>query len=255
MKIGIRDGCLRKPPLEALALAGELGFDGVELCIGATTTDHILWQVGGFDQVTNAAELAGVVVSSLSPGDFANCHPLVEDPALREHGHQLILQCIERCGLVGASSILVPMFPKDMADWPDTTWQALADGFKPLAAVAAKANIVLALESTFSAEQLNRLLDLVDNPALAVYYDTANTTNRGYHCPTELRELGDRVGMVHVKDTEQRHLGDGRVPWADCRTALRDIRYDGWLVLETPAGDDAARSGARNYGFTRGWVA
>lgn len=255
MRIGIRDGCLRQPAVEAMALAGKLGFDGVEICIGEKTADNVLWQDGGFDRVNQAAKEAGVVVSSLSPGYFASCHPVVDDPAKRELGHRLILECVERCGPVGAGGILVPMFPKDMDEWADAKWQALIDGFKPLAEAAGEAGVILALETTFSADHLDRVLDGVDHEAFTVYYDTANTTNLGYHSPTEIRQLGDRVGMVHVKDTDQSHLGDGKVPWAECRAALDDIAYDGWYVLETPAGDDAAVSGARNYGYTRGWLA
>lgn len=255
MRIGIRDGCLKQPAVPALALAGKLGFDGVEICIGQNTADCVLWQEGGFDQVNQAAEQAGVVVSSLSPGYFASLHPVVDDPALREQGQALILDCIAKCGPVGAEAILVPMFPKDMNDWPESTWRQLVDGFKPLAEAAAQANVILALETTFSADHLDRILDDVDNEAFTVYYDTANTTNLGYHSPSEIRQLGHGIGMVHVKDTDGNHLGHGRVPWGECREAIGDLGYDGWFVLETPAGDDPALAGARNLGFTKGWLA
>ncbi|MCC7495558.1 MAG: TIM barrel protein [Fimbriimonadaceae bacterium] len=254
MKIGIRDGCLKLAAVEAAGLAGQLGFDGLEVCIGPEEAANVLWQAGGFDRLNAACEAAGVVVASLSPGRYAQLHPVVDDPALRAAGRRLLLDCIERCRPVGADAILVPLFPQDLETWADATWQALIDGFKPLAAAAGEAGVTLLLETTFSADHLARILDGVDHPALQVYYDTANTTNRGYHAPTEIRQLGRRVGRVHVKDTNGQMLGDGRVPWADCRTALRDIRYDGWLVLETPAGDDAALAAARNYGFTRGWL-
>lgn len=254
MRIGIRDGCLRLAPVEAILLAPKLGFDGVEICIGQDTSANILWQNGGFDAVNAAVEASGCVVSSLSPGYFASCHPVVDDPALRQHGHELILDCIARCGPVGAGYILVPMFPKDMADWPESKWQALVDGFKPLAEAAGNAGLMLCLETTFSAEQLECIVDGVDNEAFRVYYDTANTTTWGYDCPSEIRRLGAKIGAVHVKDTENKHLGDGKVPWAGCRCALGEIGFDGWFVLETPAGEDPAISGARNYGFTRGWL-
>lgn len=253
MLFGIRDGCLKLGAVEALPLAAKLGFDGIEICIGQDTSVNPLWQDGGIDQVKAAMESSGAVVSSLSPGYFASCHPVVDDPALRQHGHNLMLECIERCAPVGAGYLLVPMFPKDMDDWADEKWQALIDGFQPLAQAAADAGVLLCLETTFSADHLDRIIDGVGNDAFKVYYDTANTTNLGYHSPTEIRQLGAKIGAIHVKDTDNQHLGDGRVPWAGCSRACSDIEYDGWLVLETPAGDDPAISAARNYGFTRCW--
>lgn len=253
MPIAIRDGCLQKGPVDALHLASRIGFDGIEICIGQDTSANLLWQDGGFEQVNAAIAATGVKVSSLSPGYFAACHPVVDDPALRQQGHDLVLDCIRRCGPVGAELILIPMFPKDMADWPESKWQALADGFRPLAAAAADAGVRLCLETTFSADQLQCLCDEVDSPAFQVYYDTGNTAAWGYKCPPEILQLGARIGAVHVKDTGNKHLGDGEVPWRPTMRALRDVDFDGWFVLETPAGDDAALSAARNYGFTRGW--
>lgn len=255
MQIGIRDGCLRQPTLEAIATAGELGFDGIEICIGQDESSNILWARDGADQVNDACEQHGVVISSLSPGYFASLHPVVDDPDLREAGKVLIHQCVNRCEPVGAKAILVPMFPKDMGDWSDQKWQQLIDGFKPLAEGAEHAGVILALESTFSADQLERIIDGVDCPALTVYYDTANTTNLGYHSPTEIRKLNEKIGMVHVKDTDGNHLGEGRVPFDDCKLALADIDYDGWFVLETPAGDDAEEAGKKNLAFTQSWLA
>jgi len=255
MRIGIRDNCLRRPTVEAIAAAASVGLDAVEICIGQDTAANVLWQDGGYDAVNQACEAAGIVISSLSPGYFASVHPVVDDPAMRQQGHDLLLDVISRCAPVGATYILVPMFPKDMNEWPDSKWTTLIEGFKPLAEAAANAGLQLALETTFSADHLDRILDGVDNEQFVVYYDTANTTNLGYHSPTEIRQLGRRVGKVHVKDTDGNQLGDGRVPWADCRQALLDIGYDDWYVLETPAGDEPVARAARNYGFARGWMA
>ena len=71
-----------------------------------------------------------------------------------------------------------------------------------------------------------------------------------------------RIVMLHVKDTGQDGgncaLGEGRVDWTSCREAVREIGYDtpdAWFVLETPAGDDPVKDGARYLEFTRAWLA
>jgi len=251
MKVSIRDGCLGKPALEALPLAAEIGFDGVEVCIGGDYATSLLWSDGGTEQVTAAAKAAGIVVSSLSPGIFSQLHPLVDDAGKQVEGRKLLGQCIALCGQLGCRGILVPMFPQDFAEWDDAKWTAMADGFRGVAAKAEAAGVTLGLETMFDAKSLIALLDKIGSPAVGVYYDVANTTNRGYDAPAELRALGDRVVLIHVKDTDQQHLGEGRVPFDEVKAAIADIGYDGWLVLETPRGDDPAESARKNLAFTR----
>ena len=251
MRISIRDGLLGCPALEGLAVAAELGFDGVEVCIGGDYATSALWAEGGAEQMRAAADAAGVAISSLSPGIFARLHPLADEPAQREEGERVMGQTIALCGPLGAGDILVPMFPRDYATWDEDQWDTFAAGLRRLAGQAESAGVTLGLETTMDAETLARLLDRIGSPAAGVYYDVANTTNFGFDAPAELRALGDRVVMIHVKDTDQRDLGEGRVPFDEVKAAIAAIGYDGWLVLETPRGDDAVASARKNLAFTR----
>jgi L-ribulose-5-phosphate 3-epimerase len=76
-----------------------------------------------------------------------------------------------------------------------------------------------------------------------VYYDVGNSTSYGYDVPGEIRRLGrDRICEIHIKETlgfqhpEGGLLGalpENPVDWAGVGQAIRDIRYDGWYILET----------------------
>ena len=251
MKCSIRDGLLGCPVLEGLGLGAGLGFEGVEVCIGGDYATSRLWAEGGAEEMRAAAEAAGIAVSSLSPGVFASLHPLVDDPAKRDEGERMLGQTIELCGKLDTSDILVPMFPRDYGDWDEAQWDTFASGLKRLADKAEAAGVTLALETTMDADTLVRLLDRIGSPAAGVYYDVANTTNFGFDAPAELRKLGPRVVMIHVKDTDGQDLGEGSVPFPEVKAAIADIGYDGWLVLETPRGDDPAASAKKNLAFTR----
>jgi sugar phosphate isomerase/epimerase len=251
MKCSIRDGLLARPVLEGFGLAAQLGFDGVEVCIGQDYAESALWTEGGAEEMRAAAQAAGIAISSLSPGVFASLHPLVDDADKREEGQQMLGETIELCVKLDTRDILVPMFPRDYETWDEAKWNALAEGFKALAQKAAAANVTLGLETTIDADRLAMLLDKIDSPAVGAYYDVANTTTFGFDAPGEMRALGGRIVMIHVKDTDGKHLGEGRVPFPEVRAALHEIGYDGWLVLETPAGDDAVASAQKNLAFTR----
>ncbi|MBN1674177.1 MAG: sugar phosphate isomerase/epimerase [Kiritimatiellae bacterium] len=251
MKYGIRDGMLREPLERIFPVAKELGFDGVEYCIGKDYKDSLLWQADGARKLKSLADEAGMDVSSLSPGVFASVNPALPEPEKRAEGRAILSHVIETCPKVGTRDILVPMFPRDVPEWPDETWDRLVEGFKPLAALAEKHGVRLNLETSFNADQLQSVIDRIGSDAVKVYYDTANQTNRGFDVPKELRQLGAQVGMIHAKDTDQAMLGEGKVDFDAVDAAMRDIRYDGYIVLETPAGDDPKAAHARNLAFVR----
>ncbi len=253
MKYGIRDGMLKVGLEDTFMAAAEIGFDGVEFCIGAEYADNILWQDGGIDRLKGMAAAAGTEISSLSPGVFSRFHPALPEAELREEGVAILTHTIECCQPLDTNQILVPMFPKDMYDWPEDTWTQLFDGLKALSEVAGKHDVTLNLEATFDADQYVRVVDSVASDHLKVYHDTGNTMMRDQDPAMELRKLGpSRVGMIHAKDTDRQALGDGRVDFQAVDEAMREIGYDGYIVLETPVSeDDPAADNARNLAFVR----
>lgn len=254
MKYGIRDGILREPLDTLFSVAKKIGFDGIEYCIGGDYKTSLLWQSGGPERLKNLADKDGMEISSLSPGVFSSLNPVIPEPEKRAEGREMLTYTVQVCPKLNTNLILVPMFPRDVAEWKEETWNMLIDGFKPLAEVAEKHKVVLALETTFNADQLLMIIDRVGSEYIKVYYDTANCTNRGFDVPAELRQLGSQIGMIHVKDTDGKMLGDGRVDFNGVRQAIKDIGYDGYLVLETPSGDDPKIAAASNLGFTKSLV-
>lgn len=251
MKYGIRDGMLRAPLESMFTVAKEIGFDGIEYCIGGDYRDSLLWQADGPGKLKALADKDGMEVSSLSPGVFSSLHPALPDGEKRAEGREMLTHVIEVCPLLDTKDILVPMFPRDFAEWPQETWDMLVEGFKPLAAVAEKHKVTLDLETTFNANQLLMIIDRIGSDYVKVYYDTANQLNRGYDVPAELRQLGDKVGMIHAKDTDRQMLGEGRVDFKGVDAAIRDIGYDWYIVLETPTGDDPRAANAQNLAFIK----
>lgn len=252
MKYGIRDGMLKAPLEELFGAAAEIGFDGVEFCIGSDYRDNVLWQEGGVDELKGLADAAGVAISSLSPGVFSQFHPALPEAEKRAEGVEILTHVIECCGALDTTHVLVPMFPKDMDQWPEATWTQLVDGFEELAEVAGRRGVTLDLEATFDAQQLVTIVDRVGSKFVKVYHDSGNTMSRDQDPAQELRRLGsERVGMIHAKDTDRQALGEGRVDFADVDAAMREIGYDGWIVLETPVGDDPAADNAKNLAFIR----
>ena len=253
MKYGIRDNMLNAPLEAVFSVAKDLGFDGVEFCVGrGDYRENILWKDGGVEKLKDLADAAGVEIPSVSLGVFTRLHLALPEAEKRAEGVEVLTHVIAACATGDIPHILVSMFPKDVDTWPDATWDQLVDGFKALGDMAEKRGVILDLEATFSTDQMVMVLNRVGSPAVKVYHDTGNTMTRGQDPAEEILKLGSEgIGMIHAKDTDRQALGDGRVDFDSVDAAMREIGYDGYIVLETPSGDDPNADHAKNLAFIK----
>ena len=251
MKVGIRDGMLPVPFEESFQKAKEIGFDGVEICMGVNYREHLLWQDGGIDKVNSLAEAAGVEVSSLSPGGFTAYSFMHPTDSTRTEGIAKLQYLAETCPQLGAKVILVPFFGNGQIEDAHISASRFLDGLKAAAETAEKHGVFLAIESTLSAEQHQQIIDNVGSSTVGVYYDMGNATGLGYDPPSEIRNLGGSIAQMHIKDTDGNHAGEGDVDFPAVFEAVHAVGYDSWFVLETPGKDDPVASAAKNLDFVR----
>lgn len=251
MKVGIRDGMLPVSFEESFQKAKEIGFDGVEVCMGVNYREHLLWQDGGIDKMNSLAEAAGVEVPSLSPGGFTAYSFMHPTDSTRSEGIAKLQYLAETAPQLGATVILVPFFGNGKIEDDHIDAPRFIDGLKAAAETAEKYGVSLAVESTLSAEQHQRIIDNVGSSAVGVYYDMGNATGFGYDSPSEIRSLGSAISQMHIKDTGGNHAGEGDVDFSAVFDATHAIGYDSWFVLETPGKDDPIASAAKNLNFVR----
>jgi len=141
----------------------------------------------------------------------------------------------------GAKCLLVCSY---FAGAPETADEVarFADGLYAALPYAEAADVRLALECPLDAATLTKIVDDAASDFLGVYYDVGNTVWLGRDPADEIRALGKRILCLHLKDTVEtlgdRHLGEGKADWDRIGRALKEIRYDGWMMLETPPADD-----------------
>ena len=123
---------------------------------------------------------------------------------------------------------------------------------KEVAPKAEKAGVTLGIESWLSAEDHSRIIDRVGSPAVKVYYDVANSTERGYDIDKEIRWLGKQAQICefHMKENGKL-LGQGRIDFRKVRAALDDIGYRGPMQIEAavPTGANLIESYIANRKF------
>lgn len=72
----------------------------------------------------------------------------------------------------------------------------------------------------------------VDVPAVRIMLDTFHMNIEEDSMTQAIRTAGSRLGHFHVGENNRRVPGKGGLPWYDIGEALRDIGYDGAVVME-----------------------
>lgn len=221
------------------ALAAELGFDGLELGLGADYAGTQAWSADGRQALRQCASQHGVETSSLCLHAFWPISFASEDETVRQQAVSLAHQSARVCAELGARHILVPLTcPEGVpADVGRERWVA---GMRASAAAAEDQGVILGLENVGrrfanDPEIMVQMVDAIGSPAVQVYYDPGNACANGRDPLRDIAVLGQRIRQVHVKERDAALLGDGTVPWAGILPTLRALGYDGWLVLETDA--------------------
>ena len=204
----------------------------------------------------------------------ANAMQLADDPAWLEHIAGLLkkygLQCssVDCHGLCGntleefqynfeyvraglqvahalQAPILITSFPKSAASWED-----LVNATRNLCREAAENGMKVAVEAEFgypvgTPEEVDKLFEDVDHPALGINYDPSHYSRLGLKSADLLRRFGDRVIHVHAKEYlpenkfPTRYTGDLTSPCGEMLSALAELQYSGVASAETLAYPEA----------------
>ena len=253
MKIGLNLWTLfgfsysRKPNLAwALEVAAKIGYDGVELIYddGVLSPTRI-----GFKERKRLRELSsqlGVEIPSVATGVLWKYPLSSPDEHLRELGLSYARAGLELARDLGAKVLLVVAG----VAVPEAPYEKLLErsieSLKALARYAEDLGVKVGVENVwskmlYSPLEFKKLLDEVNSEFVGAYLDVGNVVAIGYH-EHWLELLKDRLLMIHVKDFDERvgglagfrHVGHGSIDWKRLITLLRDIGYNGYLVVECP---------------------
>jgi sugar phosphate isomerase/epimerase len=230
-KIGACDWSLgKRSDPAAFDVAKEIGLDGVQVEMGTVGNDMHLRRPEVQKRYLEAAQRTGLEIASLAIGEM-NGVPLKSDP----RAARWLADSIDVCKALGLTVAMPACFANGDLDMSKTAEiDHLVGVVKEVAPKAEKQGVVIGLENYLSAQDNMRIIDRIGSPAVKVYYDVGNSTDKGRDICKEIRTLGKLICELHAKDG--RHmLGQGRIDFKQVRKALDDIEYSGWLQLETAA--------------------
>lgn len=265
MKLGVITDCFKKSHAEGIALAAELGLDGVQ--IYATTGSFSPDTLSAADKAEYKKLLSekGLVVSALC-GDMGGYG--FEREADNPERIRKTKEIIDLAAEFG-SSVVTTHIGVIPADKTNPRYKVMLDALTECGIYAASRGVTLAIET--GPEMAATLLSFIEDTkgGVGVNLDPANFTMvTGQDAVRAVYMLKDHIVHTHLKDgrmldkeqspEEVYHafavggvdalnackgfielpVGEGDVDWIRYIAALKEIGYDGFLTVERECGDD-----------------
>ena len=221
------------PLLESLKA---MGYDGVEVPMFAYDVDHYAKLGKKLDEI--GLERTAVTVRNETD------NPISSDAANRANGVALNKQALDCCQALGAQSMCGPYHSAigifSGAGPTADEWKWGVDSMRQVAEQAEKCGVRLAVEylNRFECYFVNCAADLarfvrdVDHPWCRMMYDT-------FHANMEEKKIGDAIRScseytvhVHISENDRGTPGQGHVDWDETFDTLKEVGYDGWMVVE-----------------------
>jgi sugar phosphate isomerase/epimerase len=248
-KVGACDWSIGKMAQPAaFEVAKQIGLDGLQVSLGSAGDDMKLRKPEVQAQFKEAARKTGLEIGSLAIGEL-NSIPYKKDPRTEAW----VSDSVEVMQALGVKVTLLAFFGNGDLVGDNEGTAEVVRRLKKVAPKAEKAGVILGLESWLSAEDTMRIIDQVGSPAVKMYYDVCNSTDRGYDICKEIRWLGSKnICEFHLKENGFL-LGKGKVNLERVREAIEDAGYEGWLVIEgaVPPKGDMLQSYIANQKYVR----
>jgi len=223
-------------------LAREVGFEDLEC--GTITEPRVA------EEIKQAAEASGLRIHSVMNQAHWKYPLSSSDPAVVAESIKGMETSLQNAQLWGADTVLlVPAVVNAQTRYQDA-WTRSQQHIRKLLPLAAKLNVVIAIENVWnkfllSPLEMARYVDEFKSPWVRAYLDVGNMVLFGF--PQDwIRTLGRRIVKVHLKDfrfqkmqAEFTPLREGAIEWPEVHKALAEIGFTGTATVELPGGDEA----------------
>ena len=212
------------------------GFDGVELPVFEGEISHYKMLRKELDKQGLKCTTVTIVTPETSP--------ISPDAAIRKAAVERLKWAIDCNQALGSENMVGPyhsplgVFSGDppTADEKKRAVEVL----RQAAEFAKQANLTLAIEylNRFECYFLTTAADAaqlckdVNHPNFRTMYDTFHANIEEVRPSTAIRSVAPYLAHVHISENNRGTPGTGQVNWFESFRTLREVGYDGWLVIE-----------------------
>lgn len=235
------------PVFEGLRNAG---YDGVEIPVVGQSEAELQKMAAACDALglqRTASAFVGADVNPISP-----------DPVIRKAALQSIKKGIDDAKLIGADLLVGGIYQAHKyftgVGATEEEWHWSAEYLRAAGEYGQQKGVHLGLEflNRFEVFLINtsadckRMVEQVGLANVGVHYDTHHANIEDPDPLQAIRNISSVVNHVHLSESHRGALGTGQVDWDSNFSALREIDYQGWLVIEAFGTLDPGLASAAN---------
>jgi D-psicose/D-tagatose/L-ribulose 3-epimerase len=219
--------------------AKALGFDLVEIPIeGEQDVDYVK-AAEAYNRTGLKCSICGVM--------GANRDPSHEDEAIQKGGVAYLKHLIDAAVTMKAVAVVGPHYAAVGRQWQATPEQRKRDlercakNLKQVARYAEDKGITLAMEplNRFETsfinltEQALELMKMIGSPRVKLMMDTFHANIEEKNLGKAIEAAGANLVHLHANENDRGTPGTGHVAWSEIAAALKKVKYDGALVIES----------------------
>jgi D-psicose/D-tagatose/L-ribulose 3-epimerase len=213
------------------------GFDGVEAPLFRPAEFATADIAKGLAENGLECTICSVLTGGLSV--------ISEDATVRRQTRVHLEECVKTAAEVGAKIMAGPLYsPVGYLPGRRRTadeWKWAVDCYQSLGPVLAQYGVTIAIEplnrfETYflnTAQDAAALCDQIDHPNVGVLFDTFHANIEEKDIAQGYRTVGRHLKHVHTCENDRGIPGTGHVEWKSVFQALHDLKYDGWLTIES----------------------
>ncbi len=212
------------------------GFDGVEIPLFEGDANH-------YRSIATELKKQGLGCTTVTVvGPDAN--PISPDASIRKAAVERHRWAIEMTAILGGENLCGP-YHSPLAVFsgePPTEDEKkrCVEVMQKSAEIAKQHKVMLCVEylNRFecyfltTAAQAKELVQRVNHPNLKTMYDTFHANIEEKCAAATIKALHPHFGHVHISESDRGTPGTGMVHWDETFKALREVKYDGWMVIE-----------------------
>jgi D-psicose/D-tagatose/L-ribulose 3-epimerase len=222
---------------ELLPTIKEAGFDGVEVPLlhpHAFRAKEIRKAAEANELEVNACS---VLVDGLSL--------ISDDASVRRSAVRQLQDIAKAAGEAGVGIVCGPLYsPVGYLPGRRRTndeWKWAVEGLQAVGDTLTANNVTFAVEpiNRFETFFLNTAADAaqlakeVGHPKIGILFDTFHANIEEKNIADGYRTVGPYLKHVHTCENDRGIPGSGHVEWKEVFQALRELKYDGWLTIES----------------------
>jgi D-psicose/D-tagatose/L-ribulose 3-epimerase len=214
----------------------KIGLDGVEVPM----FDPAMLPIAKIREAFGAHGLECTVCAILTKP----FNPISPHSETRQRAIEHLVRCVEASAAIGAKMLGGPLFapigylPRHRPTRAEWSWAV--EAFQALEDVLDANDMTLSIEpvnrsETFflrTAAEAKQLCESIGNPRIGVTVDTFHANIEELSIPDAIRSLGPHLKHVHASENDRGPLGRGHVPFMEIVSALNEVGYAGYLMIE-----------------------